>query len=226
MRPPRPGVARHGIAKGRSDASAGKAREHLGQPVSGQFGGRVDDALRDAGRGLLMGVAAKASGDDRVVVWPDGAQVVADRVVPCLTLGEVRTPQPLNMWLSSSSRAVAAARSTLAMPDHNAWPGSEVFTAHGCPVPWSASAYPIWSSIQKRSSNAACKVVACCRSSAAPDIPVAFEQFGDTKLRLVHVALHLDQRDRGLGHVAAFVDDGVARVLPPRLPRPWSDVLA
>ena len=63
------------------------AAERLGQAAVEELG-RVEDARRDLRRLVLEAVAPEAPGDERVVERPDGADVVADRVVPALALGE------------------------------------------------------------------------------------------------------------------------------------------
>ena len=63
------------------------AAERLRQAAVEELGG-IEDARGDLRRLLLEAVAAKAPGDERVVERPDRADVVADRVVAPLALGE------------------------------------------------------------------------------------------------------------------------------------------
>src|SRR5207247_3953413 len=61
--------------------------ERLGQPAVEELR-CVEDARGDPGRLLLEAVPAQAPCDERVVEGPDRPDVVADRVVPSLPLGE------------------------------------------------------------------------------------------------------------------------------------------
>ena len=63
------------------------AAERLGQAAVEELG-RVEDPGRDPRRLLLEAVAPQAPGDERVVERPDRADVVADRVVARLALGQ------------------------------------------------------------------------------------------------------------------------------------------
>ena len=63
------------------------AAERLRQPPVEQRGG-VEDVRRDAGRLLLVPVAPQPPGDERVVERPDRPEVIADRVVAGLALGQ------------------------------------------------------------------------------------------------------------------------------------------
>ena len=63
------------------------AAERLRQAAVEELGG-VEDARGDLRRLLLEAVASQAPGDEGVVERPDGADVVADRVVAALAFGQ------------------------------------------------------------------------------------------------------------------------------------------
>ena len=98
------------------------ASERLRQPPVEDLGG-IEDARRDL-RGLLLeAVAPQAPGDERVVERPDRADVVADRVVASLALGqrpdapareeprsEQVLPRPRWPWTCRRCRSRAGAR--------------------------------------------------------------------------------------------------------------------
>ena len=131
-----------------------------------------------------MGVAAKASGDDRVVVWPDGAQVVADRVVPCLTLGEcAHPPAAEHVAVEQQSRG---RRCPLDARDAGPQRVARIGGLHRARLsgPLERECVPDLvvdpETVLERRLQGRGLLPQLGRS---PDIPVAFEQFGDTKLR-------------------------------------------
>ena len=79
-RRPRLGLARRRVAHREGHVVAAEAAEQLGQAVV-EVGGRVEQALDDPVGLVHEPVAHEAGGDDGVVVGPDRADVVADRVV-------------------------------------------------------------------------------------------------------------------------------------------------
>ena len=145
-------------------------------------------------------VAHQAGGADRVVVRPDAAVVVADRVVArSSTSASVRTPQPAeHRPATSSASATSGALSSSTMPVHRQWPMFEAERVDRplvaveadrevsrCPRARSRALNRRFSSRGPRRSSPASVVVARLGREV---------RTGDE--RGVDVALHLAQRDR------------------------------
>ncbi len=79
-RSPRLGAGGRRIPDREGPLPARVAREHLGEPVVGEPG-RLEHGLRDAVGLLPKAIPGEPGGDERVVVGPDSADVVADRAV-------------------------------------------------------------------------------------------------------------------------------------------------
>ena len=71
---------------------------------------------RRSWRPRRVAVAGQTRDDQRVLVRPDGARVIPERVVAALALPSVRTPQPENSSSPSRRSAVAVARSHRGAP--------------------------------------------------------------------------------------------------------------
>src|SRR5262249_26118574 len=67
--------------------SPGEPAERFGELAS-EEAGRLEDRLGDRGRFGVEAIATETPRDERVVERPDRAEVVADRVVARLALGE------------------------------------------------------------------------------------------------------------------------------------------
>src|SRR5206468_2804919 len=59
-------------------------RVDLRKPIAEETAGRVEHAAADAVRLLGVAVAPEAAGDDAVVVWPDRAVLVGERIIGCI----------------------------------------------------------------------------------------------------------------------------------------------
>ena len=132
----------------------------------------------------------------------------------------VRSPQPVQRSGSTSRSTYRAALSSSAMPDHSACPGFVVSESMGRP---SASRprtnQPRRS--QKTSLNRPLSSSARRRRSVArwPMSTTSASDRGALQ-RGVHVALDLDQRQRGGRQRAVCAGDAVPRVLPPLVGEP------
>src|SRR5262249_22596948 len=80
------GAARGRVVDGDERPLAGVAGERLGQPLVEELRG-LQDRERDPGCLRVESVAREPGGDQRVVVRPDGSEVIADRVVAAVALG-------------------------------------------------------------------------------------------------------------------------------------------
>ena len=82
------------------------------------MGRRFEQRPEDLACLFEQAVAREARGADAVVMRPDRAEVVADRVVADRVARSDRMPQPLHMPPEVSTRATLAARSAEAIPAH------------------------------------------------------------------------------------------------------------
>ena len=85
---PRLGLAGDGIGHGLVELRAREAGEQLRQPVVPEPRRRLEQSLEDLREVLVEPVAAQPERDQRAVVRPYGAGVVADRVVGGVALGK------------------------------------------------------------------------------------------------------------------------------------------
>ena len=169
-------------------------------------------------RGLVLeAVAAQTPGDERVVERPDGADVVADRVVarprprPACARPSRRTGRgPIRC------RTTAFALDLSTMPLHSRWPMFEVSASTWLPSASSASAKYSPSATQKsrlkrRLRSAASLLQLVGELGVVPDLA---GQPGAAHLGVVGVALQLAGGAREAGQPAVAVGDRVPGVLP------------
>src|SRR5262249_13654510 len=86
------GAAGRGILDGEAGTRARISRKGLGESPM-KIGSRLEDAHGDASGLVLVTTTSEPKCDDRVVVGPDCAHVVANRVVSAIALGH-RPPAP------------------------------------------------------------------------------------------------------------------------------------
>ena len=116
------GRVRHGEARHRPVV----AGERLGQPVPECAAASIM-RHRDPVGLLAVAVPGQAERDDRVVVRPDRADVVADRVVTRCPVWTVSArPSRRTSRATSAGRTTSATRSSGTMPLHSRWPMLEV----------------------------------------------------------------------------------------------------
>ena len=192
------------------------AAERLGQAAVEELGG-VEDAGGDLRRLLLEAVAAQAPGDERVVERPDGADVVADRVVAALALGQrAHAPAGEEPWRPSGGArrpSPSTCRRCRSRADGRCSTSSE---STWRPSASSASAKYSPSSTQKSRLKRRLRSAACFSSSSAKagSFQTSARQAGAAHLGVVGVALQLAGRPREAGQRAVAVGDRVPGVLP------------
>ena len=166
---------------------------------------------------VLEPVAPQPPRDERVVERPDRADVVADRVVPPLALGErAHAPAREQPRPHRDGRATAFAFDLSTMPLHSRWPLFDASASTWLPSASSASAKYSPSSTQKsrlkrRFRSAACFSSVVGERGVLPDLA---REPGAAQLGVVRVALELARRAREAGQAAVAVRDRVPRVLP------------
>lgn len=94
--------------------------------------GCVQYAATDAAGGFVETIPAKPARDQRIVMRPNGPEVIADWIVAALFAGKSTNARAVNMSSSIKRCIVRRAFSASAMPDQRAWSGFEDTTAQGC----------------------------------------------------------------------------------------------
>ena len=135
------GRAAVGYAIGNGVSSARQPGEDLRQLVVEERDAASSIAPDDPVRLLPAPVAREPRGDQGVVVGPDGAVVVRERVVGGVRASDiVRTPQPDQSPSPISASTTASTRSSGTIPLQSRWPTFEQSESTRASSPSSASA--------------------------------------------------------------------------------------
>ena len=134
------GLQAVGYSAGKPVCSRGKPGERLREAVAEQRG-RLEQTHRQIGPPRSVPVPRERQHRDGRVVRPDGAEVVADRVVADLAGGErAHAPAGVQPVAGQERRDAAATRSSSTMPVHSRCPMFEVRLSTGFLSPSSARA--------------------------------------------------------------------------------------
>ena len=160
------------------------------------------------------GRSAAGPGDERAVEGPHGADVVADRVVAPLALGERPTPQPEKSLRPMRCFTTAFAFDLSTMPLQSSWPLFDEREST-CFLPCRAQARATPSLTQKsRLKRRRGRPPAARGPRREPGPSDESSQAGAAQLRVVRVALKLAGRPRKAGEASVVVGDRVPGVLP------------
>src|SRR5688500_6056466 len=215
------GGAGNRVGDGHVRKPAIEAAEELGEPEVGRVLGRLEDARRDAVRGVVAACALHPRRDQRVVVRPDGPGVVAHGVVARLARG-VGPDAPAAVH-RGIQEPVDDLVDVVARDD----PAPQAMTRVGADRLHLALVAVQGHGIEADLGHPEGRLEAALELGrfglqALRELVLA-EAIGERRqapLRVEDVALDLDERDRRERQAAICVTDGVTRVLPALVQEP------